>query len=1056
MSSEKASDLPAAAFEIAALITTLQRTERRLEDLTAGEVDVVLDSEGRAFFLRRTQDELRHRESARQAAILNALPTHIALLDGNGLIVSVNQAWQAFAVANGLLQSNYGIGASYLGICDDARGDGADDARQAAKGIRTVLRGGSRSYSLEYPCNSPTANGWMLLTVTALADGNSGGAVVMHLDVTAERRTQHELRASELRFRQMAENIGDVFYLRDAQNGDILYVSPAYETIWGNTCESLYADQETWVRSIHPDDRAAAIERRQNLSTLRGFEVEYRIVRPDGSIRWILARGFPVRDDSGTITRIAGTAEDITERKLAERALRDSESRFSSMLQNVELAAVMLDRTGRMTYSNDAFLRMSGWPREELIGGDWFELFAPLDQVRRRAAFDARVADRSAAWHGEFSILTRSGEPRLILWNHSLLYSASGDVLGTASIGQDVTEKRQAETRLKRLNRVYAVLSGINSLIVRVRDREELFRSACEIAIEHGEFKMAWIGIVDRTAASIVTAATAVAQSRSEALNGEHAPCGSAMPLQGNSKAAHAVREKKPVITNTIDGDTTIVRSNERIARGIFSMATLPLLIAGEAVGVLTLYSDEVDFFDAEEMRLLLGLAGDIAFAMDHIEKQERLDYLAYYDVLTGLANRHLFVDRVAQHMRAAASRGHQLAVFMIDLERFKNINDSFGQLVGDELLRQVAAWFRHNVHDELLLARLGADHFAAVMPEVAKSGDLARLVESKLASFLEHPFGLNDGVFRIAAKVGIAVYPDDGNTAESLLNNAEAALKKAKASGNRYLFYTQKMTAAVATRLTLENRLRQAIERQEFVLHYQPKLDLKTGKLVGAEALIRWNDPKAGLVPPGEFIPILEETGLIFEVGKWALNQAIEDYLRWSDAGLAAVRLAVNVSPLQLRQRAFVAEVESVIGVDARAPAGLELEITESLIMEDVNHSIASLQAIRAMGIEIAIDDFGTGFSSLSYLARLPIDTLKIDRSFIVAMISGPQGVALVSAIINVGQSLKLNVVAEGVETEEQSRLLRLLKCNQAQGFLFSKAVPAEQFAARFLAAPE
>jgi len=1051
-----ARDLLGSTLEISSLIATLKRTERRLEELTAGEVDVVLDPEGGALLLRRAQDELRHIESARQAAILNALPTHIALLDAHGFIVSVNQAWRAFAIANELRQPDDGVGLSYLAVCDDARGDGAEQARQAAAGIRTVLRGSSQTYALEYPCNSPTANSWVLLTVTPLADENSGGAVVMHLDITAERRTQEHLRASELRFRQMAENIGDVFFLRDAHDGRILYVSPAYEQIWGHSCESLYADQESWDRAIHPDDRKSALERKHNARALGAFEVEYRVVRPDGSMRWITARGFPVRDDTGTVIRIAGIAKDITERKLAEQALRDSENRFSGLLQNVELAAVMLDRNARITYCNDALLRLSGWQREQLIGGDWFELFVPLDAGQRRAVFTARLANSSAAWHGEFSIVTRSGEPRLMLWNSSVLYSGTGDVIGTASIGEDVTEKRQAETRLKRLNRVYAVLSGINSLIVRVREREELFRAACQIAIEHGRFKMAWIGIVDRDANTIVPVASAVAQPDFPSLAGEHAPSTSAMPLQGDSKAAHAVRERKPVITNTIDGDTTVVRSKERMARGIFSMATLPLQIAGEAVGVLTLYSDEVDFFDAEEMRLLLELAGDIAFAMDHIEKQDRLDYLAYYDVLTGLANRHLFLDRVAQHMRVAASRAQQLAVFMIDLERFKNINDSFGQLAGDELLRQVAQWLRHNVHDELLLARISADHFAAVLPEVAKSGDLARLIETKLGAFQEHPFGLNDGVFRIAAKVGIALYPDDGDNADTLLKHAEAALKKAKASGNRYLFYTQKMTAAVAARLTLENRLRQAIERQEFVLHYQPKVDLKNGTLVGAEALIRWNDPETGLVPPGEFIPILEETGLIFEVGQWALNKAIEDYLRWCDAGLPAVRLAVNVSPLQLRQRAFVAEVESAIGVDGRAPAALELEITESLIMEDVTHSIASLQAIRAMGVEIAIDDFGTGFSSLSYLARLPIDTLKIDRSFIVAMISGSQGVALVSAIINVGQSLKLNVVAEGVETEEQSRLLRLLKCNQAQGFLFSKALPGDLFAARFLTAPE
>jgi EAL domain-containing protein (putative c-di-GMP-specific phosphodiesterase class I) len=287
------------------------------------------------------------------------------------------------------------------------------------------------------------------------------------------------------------------------------------------------------------------------------------------------------------------------------------------------------------------------------------------------------------------------------------------------------------------------------------------------------------------------------------------------------------------------------------------------------------------------------------------------------------------------------------------------------------------------------------------------------------------------------------------------LFRNAEAALKQAKASGERYLFHTHKMTETVAGKLTLENQLRQALDQGEFVLHYQPKVNLSSGKVTSAEALIRWNDPRTGLVPPGRFIPILEETGLIYEVGRWALGKAIEDYLRWRRAGLAAVRIAVNVSPLQLRNRGVVAEIEQAIGIDTHAPDGLELEITESLIMEDVKRNIASLEAIQGMGISIAIDDFGTGFSSLSYLAKLPVDTLKIDRSFVIDMTAAPQGLALVSTIINLAHSLKLKVVAEGVETEEQARLLRLLSCDEMQGFLFSKPVPVEIFKTRFLAPP-
>lgn len=298
-------------------------------------------------------------------------------------------------------------------------------------------------------------------------------------------------------------------------------------------------------------------------------------------------------------------------------------------------------------------------------------------------------------------------------------------------------------------------------------------------------------------------------------------------------------------------------------------------------------------------------------------------------------------------------------------------------------------------------------------------------------------------------------MFPADGADADTLFRNAEAALNKAKTSNERYLFYNQAMNARVAENLGLENQLRLALEQNQFVLHYQPKVNLVSGKLVGVEALIRWNDPRTGLVPPDRFIPILEETGLIHEVGCWVLHQAIDAYLRWHSAGLPVVRIAVNVSPMQLRHHDFIAEIEQAIGIAPHAAAGLELEITESLIMENIPLSISTLQAIRALGVSIAIDDFGTGFSSLGYLARLPVDTLKIDRSFVIGMTDGPDGLALVSSIINMAHALKLKVVAEGVETEEQSRLLHSLECDEIQGFLFSKPVPEAVFEAKFLAAP-
>jgi len=1062
-----------------------------------------------------------------------------------------------------------------------------------------------------------------LLRLKVLNDSLQDHSSVLEQEV--QTRTS-DLHASELRFRQMAENIREVFWLTDPAKNQILYVSPAYEEIWGRSCESLYASPREWIDAIHPGDRERVLHAAQTKQASGAYVEEYRVVRPDGTTRWIRDRAFPVFRNESEVYRIAGLAEDITESRRVAEELRESERRFGDVLQDVELISLMLDTEANITYCNEYLLRLTDWRREDIIGRNWFELFIPPEINDLKDVHAALLASKPAARHHENEILTRSGERRLIRWNNSVLRSGVDDVIGTASIGEDITEQRRAETGIKRLNRVYAVLSGINALIVRVRDRDELFREACRIAVEAGGFRLSWIGIVDRGAMKIVPVASAGADSgfleevRARMSLQDDAPAGRGPP-------AVAVREKQAVIVNDMESDPRIHYRKTHADRGIRSLVILPVLIAGEPVAVLGLYAAEAGYFDEAEMKLLRELAGDIAFALENIgrqqkldklsriravsseinativrvreskalleetcrivsehgkfemvwigaidhdaqqvqpiawkgfseetaravnwasissskgtlgeamqtrkasvrhdiegelpggklrgealkrgfrstvclplvvgdgvtalvvlfatgqgffdqdelalldevasdlsfalqaiEKQKKLEYLSYYDVLTGLANRSLLLERVAQHMRSAVSGGHKLALALVDLERFKNMNDSLGRPAGDALLRQVAEWLTRRVGDASLLARTGADHFAVVLPEVKAQGNLAGLIDKFVEAFLGHPFRLNGAVFRLALKMGVALFPDDGTDADTLFKNAEAALKKAKAGGDRYLFHTQKMTEAVAGKLTLENQLRQALDNEEFVLHYQPKVNLASGKPTGAEALIRWNDPRTGLVPPGQFIPILEETGLIFEVGRWALRRAIEDYLRWRAAGLAAVRIAVNVSPLQLRNRNFIAEIGQAIGIDPHAAGGLELEITEGVIMEDVQQNIATLQAIRAMGVRIAIDDFGTGFSSLSYLSKLPVDTLKIDRSFVIDMTAGPQGLALVSAIVTLGHSLKLNVVAEGVETEEQSRLLRLLGCDEMQGFLFSKPLPSEIFETRFLAPP-
>jgi PAS domain S-box-containing protein len=433
--------------EIAALIATLHETGQRLEELTAGEVDTVADRDGRAFLLRRAQEELRHIEAVKQAAILNALPAHIALLDTQGLIISVNEAWRRFGSASVVQGPGYEIGLNYVEMCDNARGDGASAAHQVAEGIRSVLSGGVKRVSIEYPCQGAGDQRWFLLTVTPLADDHPTGAIVMHLDVTAERQAEESLRASESRFRQMAEHIHDVFFLQNIDGTQIHYVSPAYEQLWGRTCESLYANQASWTDSIHPDDREHALTQ-FNEGQNTGFDYECRIVRPNGEIRWIHVRGFPIRDDAGNPYRTAGVASDITQRRHVSDELHESERRFRDMLSNVELVSLMLDRQARIIYCNDYLLRLTGWRREEVIGRDWFELFTPAGRDDVKDTFAALLADLPFASHHENAILTRSGQERLIQWSNTILRSVAGEVIGTASMGDDITERKEAEAAL--------------------------------------------------------------------------------------------------------------------------------------------------------------------------------------------------------------------------------------------------------------------------------------------------------------------------------------------------------------------------------------------------------------------------------------------------------------------------------------------------------------------------------------------------------------------------------------------------------------------------------
>lgn len=459
---------------------------------------------------------------------------------------------------------------------------------------------------------------------------------------------------------------------------------------------------------------------------------------------------------------------------------------------------------------------------------------------------------------------------------------------------------------------------------------------------------------------------------------------------------------------------------------------------AGEAFNLLL----SVSKFQIDTTVLITLIAQDIS-ERKRIEKQ--LEFMASHDVLTGLPNRSLFHDRLVQAMTQADRHHHLAALLFIDLDRFKIINDTFGHQLGDLLLCAVAQRLRATVRAFDTVARLGGDEFTIVLTEIRQANEVADIAQKVLATF-EKPFMLECYETFVTPSIGIALYPLDHRDAEGLTKNADIAMYRAKEHGkNNFQFYTQDMNVRALERLTLETSLRKAIDRGEFLLHYQPQVSLATGCIIGVEALLRWRHPELGLVPPTEFIPLAEEVSLIAPIGEWVFREACEQALRWQAMGFE-IRTAINVSPRQVRQGDLVKVIQRILTQSGIAPRCIEFEITEGSIMHNAETAIEIFTELKKMGFSLAMDDFGTGYSSLSYLQRFPIDKLKIDQSFVHNIHLDAEAAAITRAIIAMAHSINVTVVAEGVETEEQLAFLRAHQCEAIQGYLFSKPLPADE----------
>ena len=870
-------------------------------------------------------------------------------------------------------------------------------------------------------------------------------------DAARRHDAQDLLRSSQTQLAKILDSANDPVISIDANQIVTLFNKGAARIFAYSPAEVI---GRPWDLLI--PQRFAAMDRQQIANFIESPKASRRIGRY-GTVRGRRKDGreFPI-EVSLLKLKVAGKVSvtaflrDTTERRHLEHELERKNTALSTQ-QDTSLDAILLvDENAKIISYNRKFVEMWGIP-EELIRSQQDDpvLHSVVGGIEHPDDFVARVKYLYEHKHenSREEIRTRTG--RVIDRFTAPVISQSGEYYGRVWYFRDITESRRADASLRRANRALLVISAVNEALIRGESESALLDTVCRLLLDSGGYRMAWIGLLEHDPERSVRP---VAQSGYEDGYLARAAISWADTKRGRGPTGTAARSGSVQVCRDIASDPRMVEWRaDALQRGYASAVALPLIGDCGTFAVMSIYSTETDAFDDEEVALLQKLAANLAVGIvtqrSNLERDRavaRAERLANFDALTELPNRLQLITRLGEAIEKARARAEPLALMTISVDRFSEIQDGFGIAGADELTRKVAMRIATAAGGRNFMARIAGESFAIFIPQA----DTERVHETaiRIQLAMNDPFEYAGVPIDVQATNGVALFPDHGLDSDELIRRSDIAIRQARAAGMAYALYSGKSETESPQRLVLLAELRRTIKSDGLLLHFQPKIDLRSGTVSGVEALVRWPHPERGLVPPVQFVPLAEQTGLIKPITRWVVDAALLQMAGWQRLG-KQIPVAVNVSPNNLRDPDFL---EQLVALHTQGRARLDLlqvEVTETALMEDPEKAREVLARIRDLGMQIFIDDFGTGYSSLSYIATLPINGLKIDRSFVLDMMKQPRHRAVVSASISLAHTLGLKVVAEGIESVEQARALSELGCDEIQGYLYSKPLPAEDF---------